>query len=78
MRPLSSFLYAEWIEIRNGRAMAIKGTFSSRTLADINEVFAGYPDVKGHVCSQGNGRYRFSGGIPEPLRQRVRNVLACR
>jgi len=78
MKPLLSFFHSEWIEIRGGRAEAVKGTFSHRTLSDISDVFTAYPELNGSIRSAGPGRYTFSGGIPEPLRQRVRNVLACR
>ncbi|MGC4015519.1 MAG: DUF3634 family protein [Luteolibacter sp.] len=78
MKPLLSFLHTEWIEIRGGRAAAVKGSFPHRILSDISDVFTAYPELNGSIRSFGQGRYTFSSGIPEPLRQRVRNVLACR
>lgn len=78
MKPLLSFFHSEWIEIRGGRAKAVKGSFSHRTLSDISDVFSTCPQLRGSIRSVGQGGYAFSGGIPEPLRQRVRNVLASR
>lgn len=78
MKRLLSLFHTEWIEIRHGRAEAVRGGFPSRILSDISDIFAAYPDLRGNVRSFGNRRYTFSGGIPEPLRQRVRNVLASR
>ncbi|BCU75975.1 hypothetical protein [Luteolibacter sp. LG18] len=78
MKPLLSLFHSEWIEIRGGRITAVKGRFSQRTLSDLGDVFASHPELRGHIRSNGGGRYTFSGGIPEPLHQRARNVLASR
>lgn len=76
MKPLLSLFHSTWIEIRNGRANLLKGSFPGRTLSDLSDIFAHHPDLKGSIRSSRPGRYGFSGSIPEPLRQRARNVLA--
>jgi hypothetical protein len=75
---LFSFLYAEWIDIRDGRATQQKGRLSNRILAEINDVLANEPEVKGCIRSSGDGRYHFSSGIPQSLHQKLRNILASR
>lgn len=75
---LFSFLYAEWLDVRDGKATQRKGRLSNRILADLNDVLANQPELSGSIRSSGNGRYQFSRGIPKPLHQKLRNVLASR
>ena len=75
---LLSFLYAEWLDVRDGRAIQRKGRLSNRTLAEINDVLAKQPELNGSIRSSGNGRYQFSRSIPKPLHQKLRNILASR
>ena len=75
---LLSFLYAEWLDVRDGKATQRKGRLSNRLLADINDVLADQPELNGNIRSSGNGRYQFSRSIPKPLHQKLRNVLASR
>ena len=73
MIRLFSFLYAEWIDIRDGKAIARKGRFSHRVLMEIGEVVS-----NGSIRSTGDGRYLFSSDIPESLHQNLRNILTSR
>ncbi|HEY8962423.1 MAG TPA: DUF3634 family protein [Luteolibacter sp.] len=73
---LLSFLYSEWLDVRNGKAVQRKGRLTHRTLREINDVLAEQSIAKGHIRSSGNGRYQFSRSIPKPLHQRLRNLLA--
>ena len=75
---LFSFLYSEWLDVRDGKATQRKGRLSNRLLADINDVLADQPELNGNIRSSGNGRYQFSRSIPKPLHQKLRNVLASR
>jgi hypothetical protein len=75
---LLAFLYAEWLDVQDGRAIQRKGRLSNRILAEINDVLAKQPEVKGSIRSSGDRRYRFSRSIPKSLHQKLRNVLASR
>ena len=64
------------IDLKDGTATLGKGTFSTRTVREIGAVIGAEPGLRGYLWMEKGGRWKFSGSIPEPIRQRIRNVLA--
>ena len=69
-------LFAETvIVVAAGEARCIKGKFTSATLLEIGSIFDRDVSLNVEIWIGSDGRIQFSAGIPEHLRQRIRNVL---
>ncbi len=64
------------IDLKDESASLGKGSISSRVLREISEIIAQQPGLRGYLWIETSGRWKFSSSIPEPIQQRIRNVLA--
>ena len=78
MNFISRMLSDTAIGIINGSAKCLKGKLMSRDLSDISDLAREAGVLKGEIWIGGNGRIRFSSGIPKSIHQRMRNILASR
>jgi hypothetical protein len=76
MKWLDRLFATVLIDLRDGTATLGKGNFSTRVVREISEIIAQEPGLRGYLWIETGGRWKFSGSIPEPIQQRIRNVLA--
>ena len=63
------------IRIGDGELLVKRGQVRGQVRDDVEEVLAGARVTSGFVALTPDGRVHFSRNIPEPTRQRLRNVL---
>src|SRR5438270_7188611 len=69
--------YVFWVKIRNGVPTVGRGKVARPFLQDLADVLGEYPVERGWVGGVRRGlhvRLEFSRSIPEPCRQRLRNL----
>jgi hypothetical protein len=74
LRPHYQFV----IDVRQGRGRVSRGQATALFVRDVEEVFRDYHLASGSVRGMTAGRrtiLRFSRHIPEPCRQRIRNLF---
>jgi hypothetical protein len=76
MRCIDRLFATILIDLKDDSATLGKGTISSLALREISEILAQQPGLHGYLWIETSGRWKFSGSIPEPIQQRIRNVLA--
>ncbi|OYU99260.1 MAG: hypothetical protein CFE26_25985 [Verrucomicrobiales bacterium VVV1] len=63
------------IDLKDGSAALGKGTFPARIVREISEIITHEPSLRGYLWIEKSNRWKFSDSIPEPIQQRIRNVL---
>ncbi len=76
MRCIDRLFASILIDLKDDSVTLGKGTISSRTLREISEIIVQQPGLRGYLWIETSGRWKFSGSVPEPIQQRIRNVLA--
>lgn len=78
--PIGLGLVPSWnaitvIRIRSGKVVVKRGQLRGTVRDDVAEVLAAAGVASGFVALTSDSRVHFSHNIPEPVRQRLRNVL---
>src|SRR5947209_7840772 len=74
---LANTNYVFWVKIRNGVPAVGRGKVARPVLQDLADVLGEYPIERGWVGGVRRGlrvKLEFSRSIPEPCRQRLRNL----
>jgi len=64
------------IDLKDGTATLSKGDFPARILRDLSDILSHDHKINGYLWIKKGGRWIFSGTVPQPIQQRIRNVLA--
>ena len=75
MKILSRLLSSRAIDIRKGKAVALKGKFSHHELAEIGSTAELNKISSGEIWISSIGKVTFSSEIPESKQQQFRNTL---
>lgn len=78
MKWFSRMLSVSAISVAEGRCVLLKGKLERRLLSDLAGELACSRGIRGEIWINGDGRIRFSDGIPPELHQRLRNILMQR
>ena len=75
MNFISRFFSDSAIQIRHGSAYCVKGKMMSRLLKDISSLAADFNIEEGEIWIDQAGKVSFSSEFPEPIHQKIRNVI---
>jgi hypothetical protein len=76
MNFMSRFFSESAIQIRGGSAYCVKGKMMSRLLKDISSLATDFNIEEGEIWIDQVGKVSFSRDFPEPIHQKIRNVIS--